>query len=216
MIHESLRATATARVVDKIITMIANAHHIPDPPDDAFWVFGYGSLMWRPGFEYSSCRKARLHGYRRALCLLSCVYRGTVELPGLVFGLDAGGSCVGRVFRVGKQDRLRVYDYLMEREMVRGAYYPRWLPVTTSAGRVTALCFVVNRRHEQYAPDLSEDEIIDRVRIARGRRGPNIDYILNTCDHLEELGITCRQLTRIRDALCAEPGDWTGLRPQRA
>ncbi|HSH41028.1 MAG TPA: gamma-glutamylcyclotransferase [Arenicellales bacterium] len=196
--------------------MIANAHHIPDPPDDAFWVFGYGSLMWRPGFEYSSRCKAQLHGYHRALCLLSCVYRGTVELPGLVFGLDAGGSCVGRAFRVEKRHRLPVYDYLMEREMVRGAYYPRWLTVSTPAGRVTALCFVVNRRHEQYAPGLSEREIVDRIRAARGRRGPNIDYILNTCEHLEELGITCRQLTRIRDALCEDAGGWAGLKRQRA
>lgn len=184
--------------------MVVNAHRIPEPPQEAFWVFGYGSLMWAPGFEYTCRRQARLYGYRRALCVLSCVYRGTAELPGLVFGLDAGGSCIGRVFRVDKPRRLAVYDYLMEREMIQGVYQPLWLPVNTADGRVTALCFVVDRRHEQYAPHLTEREIIDRIRRARGRRGSNIDYVVNTCGHLEELGLCSRELTRIRDALTGE------------
>lgn len=183
--------------------MIVNAHCIPEPPEGAFWVFGYGSLMWAPGFEYASRRQARLYGYRRALCVLSCVYRGTSEYPGLVFGLDAGGSCVGRVFRVDKPLHLEIYDYLMQREMIRGAYRPRWLPVDTPNGRVTALCFLVDRSHEQYAPDLTEHEIIDRIRQARGKRGSNIDYVVNTCGHLEDLGIRSRELARIRDALVA-------------
>lgn len=186
--------------------MIANAHRVPEPPEDAFWVFAYGSLMWAPGFEYATRHPGRLYGYRRALCLLSSVYRGTPQFPGLVFGLDAGGSCVGRVFRVARQRRLQTYDYLMEREMVRGTYRPLWLPVDTPDGRVTALCFVVDRGHEQYAPDLSEREIIDRVRRARGERGSNAEYIVNTCGHLEELGICSPELTRIRDALQAVPG----------
>lgn len=181
--------------------MIANAHRIPDPPTEAFWVFAYGSLMWAPGFAYTHRHPARLYGYRRALCVLSCVYRGTVDAPGLVFGLDAGGSCVGRVFHVDRSRRLQVYDYLMEREMVRGTYRPQWLPVDTPAGRVAALCFVVDRRHEQYAPDLSEREIVERVSRARGERGSNVDYVVNTCGHLEELGMCSRELARIRDAL---------------
>lgn len=185
--------------------MIANTHRIPEPPRDAFWVFAYGSLMWAPGFEYDSRRRAVLYGYRRALCLSSCVYRGTVDAPGLVFGLDAGGSCVGRVFRVDKPARLQVYDYLMEREMVRGAYRPLWLPVDTPGGRVTALCFVVDRGHEQYTPDLTESEMIERIRRARGQRGSNIEYVVNTCGQLEELGIRSRELARIRAALLAAP-----------
>jgi glutathione-specific gamma-glutamylcyclotransferase len=184
--------------------MVMNTHRIPEPPEDTYWVFGYGSLMWSPGFEYSSRHPARLYGYRRALCVLSCVYRGTVEYPGLVFGLDAGGSCLGRAFRVDRERRLEVYDYLMEREMVRGAYRPQWRPVDTPEGRVTALCFIVDRAHEQYAPDLSEREIIDRVRLAHGRRGSNVEYVVNTCGHLEELGIRSRELTRIRDALLSD------------
>lgn len=181
--------------------MIANSHRIPEPPQDAYWVFAYGSLMWAPGFPFSSRRPARLYGYRRALCVSSCVYRGTLDYPGLVFGLDTGGSCVGRVFRVDEPGRLRVYDYLMEREMVRGVYRPLWRTVATPEGRVTALCFVVDREHEQYTPDLTEDEMIDRIRHARGERGSNIEYVVNTCGHLEELGIRPPELARIREAL---------------
>ena len=191
--------------------MIANAHRIPEPPKDAFWVFAYGSLMWAPGFEYSIRLQARLYGYRRALCVSSCIYRGTTDFPGLVFGLDTGGSCVGRVFRVDKPHRLRTYDYLMEREMIRGAYRPLWLPVGTSEGRVTALCFVVDRNHEQYTPDLNETEMIDRIRRARGKRGSNIEYVVRTCGHLEDLGIRSRELLRIRDALLP---DWQAAGPR--
>lgn len=184
--------------------MTANAHLIPEPPNDAFWVFAYGSLMWNPGFEYSTSLGARLFGYRRTLCILSYVYRGSRNCPGLVFGLDAGGSCMGRVFRINKSRRLETYDYLMEREMIQGVYRPRWLQVNTSSGRVTALCFVADRGHEQYVPALSEHQIVDRIKGARGKGGSNVDYIVNTCGHLEELGIHSRKLARIRDALIGD------------
>lgn len=175
------------------------------PPPGPFWVFAYGSLMWRPGFEYTSCRAARLFGYRRRLCILSHNYRGTPDRPGLVFGLDAGGSCVGRVYRVGRSRSRESFDYLMEREMVQGVYRPSWLQVNTPSERVTALCFVADRRHAQYAPDLSEGEIIDCIRRARGRNGSNVDYVVNTCRHLEELGIRCPELARIRDGVDGRP-----------
>lgn len=179
--------------------MIVNAQSIPKPPRGSFWVFAYGSLMWHPGFDYTSCRQARLFGYRRTLCILSYVYRGTRDFPGMVFGLDAGGSCVGRVFRVDTKRRLETYAYLMEREMVRGVYKPCWIPAGTPLGRVTALCFVADRSHEQYAPSLTERDLVSRIKRARGRSGSNIDYIVNTCRHLEDLGIRSRGLARIRD-----------------
>jgi len=184
--------------------MITNADRIPECPPDGFCVFGYGSLMWRPGFEYVTRHAARLYGYRRALCILSLVYRGTPEEPGLVFGLDAGGSCVGRVFRVDAGRRVDTYAYLMEREMVQGVYQPCWRVVHTPDGPVEALCFVADRHHEQYRPALAEDEIVRRVRGARGRNGANIDYIVETRRHLEALGIPCRSLARICEA--AAPG----------
>jgi len=172
-----------------------------EPPKGSFWVFGYGSLMWRPGFDYTSRRQARLYGYRRALCILSYVYRGTRDQPGLVFGLDKGGSCVGRVFRAGPSTYREAYAYLMEREMIRGVYKPRWLTVVTRSGRVTALCFVVDRRHEQYAPSLPENRVVDMVGHARGRQGSNVEYLLNTCRHLEELDIHPRDLLALRSRL---------------
>lgn len=189
---------------------------VSSPPKGAFWVFGYGSLMWKPGFQYTSRRPARLYGYRRALCILSYIYRGTRDTPGLVFGLDVGGSCVGRAFRVDRSRRIEVYQYLMEREMVRGVYTPRWLPVDTPAGRVTALCFVADRRHEQYAPSLPEQSVLDLVERARGRGGSNVDYVVNTCRHLEDLGICPRDLTRLRDRLSRETGPGGGPTRSRA
>lgn len=176
------------------------------PPRGAFWVFGYGSLMWRPGFEYTRRHPGRLYGYRRALCILSYVYRGTRDCPGLVFGLDAGGSCVGRVFRVGESVCRQAYGYLMEREMAQGVYTPRWLPVATRSGRVTALCFVADRRHEHYTPSLPEHRLVDLIGRARGRSGSNLDYVVKTCRHLEELGMCPRDLARLRDRLAVAHG----------
>lgn len=193
--------------------MMVNTHTVPDPPGDAFWVFGYGSLMWRPGFEYTSLRRARLFGYRRALCILSHVYRGSPDRPGIVFGLDAGGSCVGHIFRVARSRRLETYDYLMKREMVRAVYRPRWLPVSTGKGRVTALVFVADRGHEQYVSGLTERQCIDRIKQARGRNGSNAHYILNTCRHLESLGIRPQELARIRDAIDPTARVRTSQRP---
>ena len=91
------------------------------------WVFGYGSLMWRPDFPHVETRPARLRGYHRALCVLSTRYRGTKARPGLVLGLDRGGSCVGRAFRVAARDADRVLAILHEREMLNRVYNPRWL-----------------------------------------------------------------------------------------
>jgi len=186
--------------------MVVNAHLIPECPPDSFWVFGYGSLMWRPGFEHAALRPARLYGYHRALCILSHIYRGTPERPGLVFGLEAGGSCVGRAFLVDASRRARVYDYLMEREMIQGVYRPRWRTVYTPQGTVSALCFVADRSHGQYSAMLDEAQMVARIQGARGRAGANIDYIVNTCRHLEELGIHSPKLARIRDAALRAAG----------
>lgn len=184
--------------------MPAQPRIIPPPPKGAFWVFAYGSLMWNPGFEYTACREARLYGYRRSLCILSYNYRGSREFPGLVFGLDAGGSCIGRVYRVDKSRRRETYDYLMKREMIQRVYKPSWLAVRTATGPVTALSFVADRRHQQYTPDMSERQLIDRIKRARGRRGSNVDYVVNTCRHLEALGVCSEKLARILDAVTSQ------------
>jgi cation transport protein ChaC len=155
-----------------------------------FWVFGYGSLIWRPGFAHSEVVPARAFGYRRALCIRSHVHRGTAERPGLVLGLDRGGSCAGLAFRVPGELRAEVVAYLRERELVTNVYLERWLPTRLASGeRVQALGFVADRSHVQYAGRLSVEEAAAMVRAAVGRSGPNDEYVLATVEHLRALGI---------------------------
>ncbi|MBS9722512.1 gamma-glutamylcyclotransferase [Tianweitania sp. BSSL-BM11] len=155
-----------------------------------FWVFGYGSLIWRPGFAHVETRRARLHGFRRALCVRSVGHRGTKERPGLVLGLDRGGSCVGLAFRVPGALREEVMAYLRERELVTKVYEERVLSVTLDDGsRVPALAYVVDRNHAQYAGGLEAQEACAIVSGAVGHSGPNEDYVLNTVEHLKALRI---------------------------
>jgi cation transport protein ChaC len=172
-----------------------------------FWVFGYGSLIWRPGFAHVDTRRAHLHGYRRSLCIRSWVHRGTRERPGLVLGLDRGGSCAGLAFRVPDGLRDEVVAYLRERELVTNVYRERWLSVRLAGGeRVEALGYVVDRSHPQYAGGLAVDEAIGAVRGAVGRSGPNEEYVLSTVEHLRALGIRDRWLEAVAGGLRDEAG----------
>lgn len=163
-----------------------------------FWVFGYGSLIWRPGFAHVETQRARLHGYRRSLCVYSFVHRGTRERPGLVLGLDRGGSCIGLAFRVPSELRDEVIAYLRERELVTNVYLERWVKVALEDGRVVdAVTYVADRGHEQYAGALGEAEAAAVVRGAVGQSGVNEDYVLNTIQHLEALGIRDRWLEEV-------------------
>jgi cation transport protein ChaC len=153
-------------------------------------VFGYGSLMWRPDFPYVDIAPASLHGYHRAFCIRSTHYRGTRTKPGLVLGLDRGGMCHGRMFRVEARHAAAVADALHAREMVTGVYVPRWLKLRLAdGGLATALGYVADRQHPQYAGKLAVAEIAERIRGASGRSGSNIDYLRNTVRHLEDMGI---------------------------
>jgi cation transport protein ChaC len=155
-----------------------------------FWVFGYGSLIWRPGFVHIEARRAHLHGFRRSLCIYSWVHRGTETRPGLVLGLDRGGSCVGLAFRVAGELREEVTAYLRERELVTNVYLERRLKVRLEGGgTVEALSFVVDRTHRQYAGRLDVDHAVSVVSGAAGQSGRNEDYVFNTVQHLETLGI---------------------------
>ncbi|WP_136658393.1 gamma-glutamylcyclotransferase [Nitratireductor sp. XY-223] len=157
---------------------------------DDFWVFGYGSLMWRPGFDFVEAARGRLFGYRRALCIYSWVHRGTRDKPGLVLGLDRGGSCTGMVFRVDGINRDRVMGYLRERELVTNVYLERTSPVHLSDGRrITAVCFVADQHHEQFAGHLTAEDAARRVAVSEGRSGHNVDYVASTVDHLKEMKI---------------------------
>ena len=155
-----------------------------------FWVFGYGSLMWRPGFAHTETRRARLHGFRRSLCVTSHIYRGTPERPGLVLGLDRGGSCVGLAFRVPIELREEVLAYLRDRELVTNVYLERTLPIRLEGGdSVDAVAYIADRSHAQYAGGLDEAAAARIVSGSIGQAGPNEDYVLNTVAHLQALGI---------------------------
>lgn len=169
------------------------------------WVFGYGSLMWRPGFPFTESRHAHLHGYHRSLCVFSHVHRGTPENPGLVLGLDRGGRCHGVAFRVHPEEVTATVDYLREREQVTSVYLERHLPVRLNDGRaVRALGYVVDKNHRQYAGRLSFDEVLRLVRHGRGISGANPDYVRSTHEHLLGMGVVDPLLERISRALAQE------------
>jgi glutathione-specific gamma-glutamylcyclotransferase len=161
-------------------------------PMEKFWVFGYGSLMWRPGFEFEERRGAVLKGLHRSLCVYSYVHRGTPERPGLVMGLDRGGSCRGVAFRVLEKNWDSTTEYLREREQATMVYKEtrRLIRLESEEPRtVSALTFVVDRSHPQYAGNLSLETQLAHVLQGEGRSGRNPDYVLSTADHLTELGL---------------------------
>lgn len=164
------------------------------PPGRDIWVYGYGSLIWRPEFDYVERRHALLHGYHRSLCLWSRVNRGTPERPGLVFALDAGGSCRGVVFRIAPQEAPAIMEALWRREMPSGAYIPRWLNCRTDEGNLTALAFTMNRNTAAYVRTLPQEQLLHIVRTAHGSYGPCIDYVLETADALKRHGIVDKRL----------------------
>jgi len=152
------------------------------------WVFGYGSLMWRPGFAYQEVTPALLDGYHRSFCVYSRYWRGTPERPGLVLGLTPGGSCQGLAFRVAAADREDVVEYLNERELGVYAYIACDLPVDIGARRVEAYCFVADPQHRHYAGDLAVDAAAQIIMDAEGKAGLNRDYLINTVRQLEGHG----------------------------
>jgi len=169
---------------------------------DDFWVFGYGSLIWRPGFEFLESTLATIHGYHRSPCVISHIHRGTPERPGLVLGLDRGGSCHGIAFRVDASARETTLAYLREREQVTSVYREVLAPVRLRDGqRVAAISYVVDRSHVQYSGTLALEEIVRLVRQGIGKSGSNPEYIRNTHQHLVQMGIRDRRLDRIVAAL---------------
>jgi cation transport protein ChaC len=161
------------------------------------WVFGYGSLMWKPDFPFDLRVPALLGGWHRALCILSTRYRGTQAKPGLVLGLDHGGSCQGIAFRVDQGKEEATLAALHEREMITGVYDPAFRPVRLEDGRrVMAWVFVAKRSHEQYRK-LSFEEKVAHVRQGVGASGKAIDYLAATVGHLDEMGIQDSELHRV-------------------
>ena len=163
-----------------------------DGPD--LWVFGYGSLIWDPGFPFEEARPARLAGYHRAFCLYSMRYRGTPEKPGLVLGLDRGGACRGIAYRVAGAQIAGVMDYLWQREMLNNSYRCREVSITIATGRVKARTFVIDRAHPNYTGHLPPARIAELIAQGHGQRGSARAYLENTVKHLDALGIPDRRL----------------------
>ena len=172
-------------------------------PGEDFWVFGYGSLMWHPGFPHLEVRPGRLHGYHRHFCVYSHIYRGTPKRPGLVLGLDRGGSCAGLAYRVPAAEAAETMDYLYEREMVTAVYLPKWVRVATETGPVHAATFVVDTGHAQYTGRLPPERIVELILQGTGKSGPCVDYLDNTVRHLRALGLRDRALERLQKLVAA-------------
>lgn len=192
-----------------MLTVIMELHEfLARLPKGDLWVFGYGSLMWSPGFSFKQKALGRIHGYHRALCILSTRYRGTKRRPGLVMGLCRGGSCWGMAFRVEAQRVRDALARLWKREMPRRVYAPRLLKVQLGARRyVRALAFLADPTHPAYVREL---DLHGRARLVAqgiGQRGPCVDYIRNTLDHMHQVGVADPHLERILHAALALRGN---------
>ncbi len=180
-------------------------HTLANRPDRGdLHLFAYGSLIWNPSFRFRDRAPARIHGYRRRFCLRTVVGRGTPERPGLVLALDRGGSCLGIAYRIAEAEIESELRLLFHREMITGAYRPKWLRGRMGDGRRWMLTFVVNREHERYLPDLDEETTLAMLRAGEGPLGRAADYCLETARHLAALGLSDRYLERLAARLASE------------
>jgi glutathione-specific gamma-glutamylcyclotransferase len=166
--------------------------------DEGHWVFGYGSLMWRPGFDYLERQPATLHGRRRCFCIYSVHHRGTYERPGLVLGLAPGGATRGAAYRVAEADWPAVYAYLREREQPTETYVEARAHVRLADGRrVPSLIFLSDVHHPQWAGALSLERQAELIAGAKGLSGWNVDYLRDLVGHLREEGVVDRCMSRL-------------------
>jgi cation transport protein ChaC len=173
-------------------------------PDDApdIWIFGYGSLMWNPGFPFAEARHARLDGYHRAFCVYSIHYRGSPRRPGLVLGLDRGGSCDGMAFRLEPATAAATLAYVRRRELIYSVYRESLVPISLVGSSspdqpVRALAYIAERAHPAYAGRIALARQVELIRGAIGTAGTNLEYVASTLAHLAGLGIEERQLSRL-------------------
>lgn len=171
------------------------------PKRAPIWVFGYGSLIWSPMMHFAEKRVARLRGYHRGFYLWSKINRGTPQRPGLVLGLDRGGSCGGIAYRLHEKRFDGELSLLWRREMLLGTYMPRWVRLESSGGPVRAIAFVVDRSKPGYAGRLTDHQIVSTAVHACGHFGSCADYLMHTARSLEKHGIADRRLSRLADML---------------
>jgi glutathione-specific gamma-glutamylcyclotransferase len=160
-------------------------------PAEDVWLFGYGSLIWNPMVHYVERRVGRIVGWRRTFCLSSLVGRGSVDNPGLVLGLDEGGDCTGVAFRISSDIVEQELETLWKREMLSGAYQPRWLELLDAQGERFgyAIAFTIDRAGQHYAGHLTRDEVLQRLANGAGALGSAADYLFQTCEGLRSHGI---------------------------
>jgi cation transport protein ChaC len=165
----------------------------------AVWIFAYGSLIWNPMLDVAEARRARIFGYHRGFYLWSKINRGTPAAPGLVLGLDRGGSCDGIAYRLHCDTGASELALLWRREMIMGTYTPRWVMAHSGGDAIPAIAFVVNRGKDDYAGRLSDDQIVTTALHSHGHYGSCADYLLQTAQSLHEHGITDTRLARLAE-----------------
>ncbi|MEO0933101.1 MAG: gamma-glutamylcyclotransferase [Cyanobacteria bacterium J06641_2] len=173
-------------------------------PDTDVWLFAYGSLIWNPAFKFIERRVGTVYGWHRRFCLKAPVGRGTPENPGLVLGLDCGGSCRGVVYRIAAADVRSELSLLWRREMVIGSYIPRWVKVVDGTNQFCAITFVVNRCHPDYAGKMSFESTVNTIATAKGELGSSAEYLMQTVKGLETVGIEDKQLLQLHDGVLTQ------------
>ena len=179
------------------------------PPGEDVWIFGYGSLIWNPAFHFVDTRIGTLFGYHRRFCLWITLGRGSPDYPGLMLGLERGGCCHGLAMRIAPEAVETETDIIWRREMLRGVYIPRLVRLRSNGTIIRAVAFVINHHHGAYAGTLPEDTVVERLAKAKGRLGPCAEYLDNTVEHLNDLGLRDRHMSRLRDEvqrLCRNSG----------
>jgi cation transport protein ChaC len=191
-VEEMVRSAFGSRLLTDAEREASLRNTLAARPDhgSGIWLFGYGSLIWNPTVHYVESRTASIEGWHRAFCLSTPAGRGTPEYPGLVLALDAGGSCTGAAFRIAEEVLVEELSLVWRREMLTGAYIPHWVPLRDRTGVIFGhgIAFTINRAGPQYA-DLPEAEVVRRLATAKGALGSASEYLFQTRDGLQTLGV---------------------------
>ncbi|MHA1564592.1 MAG: gamma-glutamylcyclotransferase [Alphaproteobacteria bacterium] len=197
MLHEAERLGLITIASDKDRQQSRDQILSQAEPAADIWVFGYGSLMWNPAFEYAERRVATLHGYHRRYCLRVHAGRATVDKPGLILALEPGGSCIGEAFRIPRKRAETELDIIWAREMVAMSYRPRWVRLNSTTRPFRAITFTAQRSEPRYTGRLPNDHVADTLAQASGPLGTSVDYLEKTVAHLAGIGINDRHLSAL-------------------
>ena len=181
---------------------------IPDDYPDDIWLFGYGSLIWNPTVEVCATELGRIYGHHRRYCLRTKIGRGTPELPGLILGLERGGSCTGQLLKMDKSIAIAELDLLWKREMINSSYQPKIVKAHLNNGRkINAVTFVIDRQSPSYCCDLSLDEKAEVIATAEGFIGSSLEYFDRTRDSLLALGLRDPYLEKLKALINEKRGE---------